>query len=497
MSTNHYGAAPAHTQQHHLTASHSAAQQTAHQQQGQHQHGVSTSHHQVGAGGPTHTAAHGAQGANQHYNAASAPFSSAAPYLSNMMGLLPQSSAAADASYHHQATQHHDIQQQHGAPPQHHGHGLTQHGHPQAGAPGHQSHLSQSSIGVSNNLGSLSASVRPTIAKRGRNSARSRSTARAASAIEGDPSAVMLAAQHAAAAAAATPQHANGLQPRFLQQFQQQQHNGNAAVAAAAAAAAAQQRTNHGAAGYGGQQYHAQQLHPTAAHQMMHPTQHQQFGRHLSSPNMVMPGPPTPTGPVYECDGIQFKTLEELAEVKVKRLKSEKIKPIEELTFDDIKAYNRNQLRAYCFVYGIKRKKKAEMEQNMARYAAMFHPGDPDFDVSKFVPTDYLPGPIPRRKVPVTKEQKAMSAGKFAARFLPTQRPRAAAAPSHAYAAPAPATHYAALHTDAQRQRQQSRHTAAHQAAPQHTDAHDPLNGFPSVQNVMVPSHLLSDMGEE
>lgn len=127
---------------------------------------------------------------------------------------------------------------------------------------------------------------------------------------------------------------------------------------------------------------------------------------------------------VYEADGIQFKLLEDLADSKVKRLKSEKIKPIEELTFEDIKAYNRNQLRAYCFVYGIKRKKKADMEANMARYAAMFHPADPQFDTAAFVPTDYVEGPIPRRRVPVTKEQKNKSAGKFAARFLPTQRAR-------------------------------------------------------------------------
>lgn len=112
-----------------------------------------------------------------------------------------------------------------------------------------------------------------------------------------------------------------------------------------------------------------------------------------------------------EADGVQFKYVEQLPDAKIKRLREEKIKPIEELTFDDIKAYNRNQLRAYCFVYGIKRKKKAEMEMNMARYAAMFHPNDPNYDMNKFETTKYIEGAIPRRRVPVTKEQKERAAG--------------------------------------------------------------------------------------
>lgn len=123
-----------------------------------------------------------------------------------------------------------------------------------------------------------------------------------------------------------------------------------------------------------------------------------------------------PTGlshsvPTYEADGIQFKILEQLPDTKINRLKTEKIKPIESLTFSDIKAYNRNQLRAYCSVYGIRRKKKAEMERDMARYAALFHPNDPAYDFSKFAPTEYADGPIPRRKIPVTKEQKELAAG--------------------------------------------------------------------------------------
>lgn len=119
------------------------------------------------------------------------------------------------------------------------------------------------------------------------------------------------------------------------------------------------------------------------------------------------------TTPVYEADGIQFKILDQLPDAKIQRLRSEKIKPIEQLTFSDIKAYNRNQLRAYCSVYGIRRKKKAEMERDMARYAALFHVNDPDYDIGRFEPTEYADGPIPRRKVPVTKEQKEQAAGDF------------------------------------------------------------------------------------
>lgn len=51
-------------------------------------------------------------------------------------------------------------------------------------------------------------------------------------------------------------------------------------------------------------------------------------------------------------DGIDFKHIDQLSSPKRKRLREEKIKPIEELKFADIKSYNRNQLRAYCSIYG-------------------------------------------------------------------------------------------------------------------------------------------------
>lgn len=153
-----------------------------------------------------------------------------------------------------------------------------------------------------------------------------------------------------------------------------------------------------------------------------------------------------PQTPMYEADGIQFKMLEQLPDTKIQRLRTEKIKPIENLTFEDIKAYNRNQLRAYCSVYGIRRKKKADMERDMARYAALFHPGDPAYDISKFEPTEYADGPIPRRKVPVTKEQKEQAAGDFK-RLTEAlhQRPQTSAFASHHYASMSLPSHHSPL----------------------------------------------------
>lgn len=42
-----------------------------------------------------------------------------------------------------------------------------------------------------------------------------------------------------------------------------------------------------------------------------------------------------------------------LSETRLKRLKEMRIKPVEKLTFEDIRNYNRDQLRAYCYVYGM------------------------------------------------------------------------------------------------------------------------------------------------
>ncbi|GJQ10442.1 hypothetical protein GpartN1_g2233.t1 [Galdieria partita] len=83
-------------------------------------------------------------------------------------------------------------------------------------------------------------------------------------------------------------------------------------------------------------------------------------------------------------DNIEFRLKEDLPEPKRRRLDERGVKPVEEVTFAELKSYNRDQLRAYCYIYGIPRKKKAEMELDMARYASAFHPGDPNYDLATF-----------------------------------------------------------------------------------------------------------------
>uniref|UniRef100_A0A7S2ZIC3 Uncharacterized protein n=2 Tax=Rhodosorus marinus TaxID=101924 RepID=A0A7S2ZIC3_9RHOD len=80
--------------------------------------------------------------------------------------------------------------------------------------------------------------------------------------------------------------------------------------------------------------------------------------------------------------------VSQLPDIRVQRLNEMDIKPVEELTFEDIRNYSRDQLRAYCYVYGVLRKKKFEMELDMARYASYFHPNDPEYDISKYVPKE-------------------------------------------------------------------------------------------------------------
>ncbi|EME26139.1 uncharacterized protein Gasu_62120 [Galdieria sulphuraria] len=83
-------------------------------------------------------------------------------------------------------------------------------------------------------------------------------------------------------------------------------------------------------------------------------------------------------------DNIEFRLKDDLSEPKRRRLDERGVKPVEEVTFAELKSYNRDQLRAYCYIYGIPRKKKAEMELDMARYASAFHPGDPSYDLATF-----------------------------------------------------------------------------------------------------------------
>mmetsp|Transcript_20657 Transcript_20657/g.83857 ORF Transcript_20657/g.83857 Transcript_20657/m.83857 type:complete len:94 (+) Transcript_20657:130-411(+) len=44
--------------------------------------------------------------------------------------------------------------------------------------------------------------------------------------------------------------------------------------------------------------------------------------------------------------------VSQLPDIRVQRLNEMDIKPVEELTFEDIRNYSRDQLRAYCYVYG-------------------------------------------------------------------------------------------------------------------------------------------------
>lgn len=50
-----------------------------------------------------------------------------------------------------------------------------------------------------------------------------------------------------------------------------------------------------------------------------------------------------------------------------------------------------SKVRSYCSVYGLRRQNKPIMEQSLARAAAAFHPGDPDYDLSNFNPSS---GPV-------------------------------------------------------------------------------------------------------
>ncbi|KAK4526226.1 hypothetical protein GAYE_SCF22MG4140 [Galdieria yellowstonensis] len=90
-------------------------------------------------------------------------------------------------------------------------------------------------------------------------------------------------------------------------------------------------------------------------------------------------------------DNVEFRLKDDLPEPKRRRLEERGVKPVEEVTFAELKSYNRDQLRAYCYIYGIPRKKKAEMELDMARYAAAFHPGDPNYDLATFESVESTP----------------------------------------------------------------------------------------------------------
>lgn len=111
--------------------------------------------------------------------------------------------------------------------------------------------------------------------------------------------------------------------------------------------------------------------------------------------NMASIHGPAPDGPTrdakgllsMEMDGITFRSIDQIAEPKRARLAEKDLKPIEHLTFADIRSYNRDQLRAFCFVYGVVRKKKAEMEVDLARYCSAWNRNRPGFEILSFVPS--------------------------------------------------------------------------------------------------------------
>eukprot|EP00178_Gracilaria_changii_P026444 TRINITY_DN813_c1_g3_i1.p1 TRINITY_DN813_c1_g3~~TRINITY_DN813_c1_g3_i1.p1 ORF type:complete len:986 (+),score=198.99 TRINITY_DN813_c1_g3_i1:8222-11179(+) len=98
--------------------------------------------------------------------------------------------------------------------------------------------------------------------------------------------------------------------------------------------------------------------------------------------------------PVMEAKGLimrvgnaVFVTEDQLDEPKITRLNDKKVLPFERLTFKELRTYNRDQLRAYCFAYGMERRKKTEMEADMARYLSYWNRGKPGFALHEYIPT--------------------------------------------------------------------------------------------------------------
>lgn len=101
----------------------------------------------------------------------------------------------------------------------------------------------------------------------------------------------------------------------------------------------------------------------------------------------------TPPRPVQTEKGLRmtvgdtvFVTFDQLEPVKQHRMQGKNLKPIEDLTFADILSYNRDQLRCYCYIYSTPRKKKSEMEVDMARFVSLWNKGRTGFVFSEYVP---------------------------------------------------------------------------------------------------------------
>lgn len=94
----------------------------------------------------------------------------------------------------------------------------------------------------------------------------------------------------------------------------------------------------------------------------------------------------TDNGLKLEIGETVFVEEDQLDSMKKKRMTDKELKPIEKLTFADVASFNRDQLRCYCFIYGCPRRKKSEMEIDMALSVCLWNDGDPDFVLAEYVP---------------------------------------------------------------------------------------------------------------
>lgn len=81
-----------------------------------------------------------------------------------------------------------------------------------------------------------------------------------------------------------------------------------------------------------------------------------------------------------------FVEENQLDSMKRKRMIDKELKPIEKLTFADVSSFNRDQLRCYCYIYGCPRRKKSEMEIDMALFVCLWNDGNPDYVLAEYVP---------------------------------------------------------------------------------------------------------------
>lgn len=118
-----------------------------------------------------------------------------------------------------------------------------------------------------------------------------------------------------------------------------------------------------------------------------------------------MKGPQTDERGLYLRHGdLEFRTMDQLPFEKQRRFKHYKIKPIEELTIQDLEHFNRDQLRAYCYIYGLPRTRKVQMEADMIRHVSRWHYGEKEFDI-----THYSSANHPRGLPPLSDPAEVLS----------------------------------------------------------------------------------------